>query len=181
MKITNPDFHGATFALASAHLTADQEQDNYEARIKDFHFVSDKTFPDGVCFKQHDFVCWSGDLNFRVNADRHLIAELAQQKNYDEILKHDQLRMAQTAKKAFTEYKEPSITFPPTYKYIRGTHEFCLTEPEGKRSPAYTDRVLYSFDPNKLQVKENEYSMGQLVASDHKPVNALFTISIGKN
>jgi len=169
------DINGATISLASAHLTADQEQDNYEIRVKDFHTISDSNFPDGVCFNNHDFVCWAGDLNFRVNADRHLIAELSEKKNYDEILKYDQLRLAQSSKKAFTDFFEPPITFPPTYKYIRGTNQFSLTEPPEKRSPAYTDRILYH-NSNKLQVKVNQYSMGGLIASDHKPVNALFTI-----
>jgi len=127
------DFNGHSFSVASAHLTADQEQDNYELRIKDFHSVSNSPFPDGVCFKNHDFVCWSGDINFRVNAERKHIAELSEQKKYDEILKHDQLRIAQSCNRAFTDYIEPPINFPPTYKYIRGTNEFCLSEPPEKK------------------------------------------------
>jgi len=170
------DFHGASFALASAHLTADQDQDNYEARINDFHSVSDSKFPSGVAFKDHDFVCWIGDLNFRVNADRQYIAKLSQEKKYDEILIHDQIRIAQASKRAFSDYMEAPVTFPPTYKYIRGTNDLCLTEAPGKKSPAYTDRVLYYYNPHKCQVTISEYSQGALNASDHKPVTALFSI-----
>jgi endonuclease/exonuclease/phosphatase family metal-dependent hydrolase len=170
------EFNGASFALASAHLTADQEQDNYEARIKDFHYVSDSKFPLGIAIKDHDFICWSGDLNFRVNTDRHLIAQLSQNNKFEEILINDQLRIAQSSKRAFSGYIEPPINFPPTYKFIRGTNEFCLTEPPEKKSPAYTDRVLYRYNPNKIQVVVNEYSVGALNASDHKPVNALLSI-----
>jgi len=121
------DFHGASFAFTSAHLTADQEQDNYEDRIRDFHLVSDSKFPNGVALKDHDYVCWNGDLNFRLNADRYLIVRLSQDKKFDEILNYDQLRIAQASNRAFSDYIEAPITFPPTYKYIRGTNEYCLT------------------------------------------------------
>jgi len=175
------DYNGTSFVFASAHLTADQEGDNYELRISDYNYVSQTKFKDGATFGDHDFICWTGDLNFRVNADRHLIAQLSEEKKYEEILQHDQLRIAQLGKKAFVDYHEAPVTFPPTYKYIRGTNQFCLTEPPEKRSPAYTDRVLYKINSNKVHVTVDEYSMGALLASDHKPVNALLTVSIKGN
>jgi endonuclease/exonuclease/phosphatase family metal-dependent hydrolase len=175
------DYNGTSFVFASAHLTADQDEDNYELRIRDFNHISQAKFKEGATFDEHDFICWTGDLNFRVNADRHVIAQLSEEKKFEEILQHDQLRIAQLGKLAFTDYLEGPITFAPTYKYIRGTNQFCLTEPPGKRSPAYTDRVVYKFNSNKVQVTVDHYSMGALLASDHKPINALLTISIKGN
>jgi len=86
------------------------------------------------------------------------------------------LTTAKNEKKAFVESTEGQITFPPTYKYNLGSNQFNLSEPPHKRSPAYTDRVLYK-NSGKVIVVQKEYSMGDLTDSDHRPVTAIFEIS----
>jgi len=164
-----------SLSFASVHLTADQETDNTEARIQDFHKINASHF-DNSAFTDHDFVCFTGDLNFRVNLDRQEIVKLSEQKTYQEIIQHDQLTVAKKERKAFVDYTEGLITFPPTYKYNKGSGYFNLSEPLHKRSPAYTDRVLYK-NSGRTTVNLVEYSMGAFTDSDHRPVTAIFEIT----
>jgi endonuclease/exonuclease/phosphatase family metal-dependent hydrolase len=161
-----------SLSFASVHLTADQEADNTEARIEDFHKIDNSNFDSGR-FSDQDFVCIMGDLNFRVNLDRQEIVKLSEQKNFEKIIQHDQLTIAKNGGKAFKDYTEGQVNFPPTYKYGKGTNQFNLSEPLHKRSPAYTDRVLYK-NSKKVHLKLEHYGMGALVDSDHRPVTAIF-------
>lgn len=89
---------------------------------------------------------------------------------------------------ALTDFAEGKITFPPTYKYLIGTNEFdlryllmisvsyTLSEPPSKRSPAYTDRIVYR-QQSPVSVEQHCYSVGSLLLSDHKPIFSLFSIS----
>jgi len=165
-----------SYSFASVHLTADQETENYEARIQDFHKVSNSNYNDkSLGFPDHDFVCWLGDVNFRVNLDRKDIIKLVDEKKFNEILEHDQLHIARREGLAFTGYVEGPVSFPPTYKYTRGTDTLNLSDPPDKRIPAYTDRILYKHT-DRLQANLDLYNMGKLTESDHKPVAALFTL-----
>jgi len=165
----------SSYSFASVHLTADQETENYEARIQDFHTITNGHYTDKIGFADHDFVCWVGDVNFRLNLDRNLIVKLVEEKKFTEILHHDQLHIARREGLAFTGYTEGPVTFPPTYKYIRGTDELSLSDPPDKRLPAYTDRVLYKHSDHVQSTLET-YQMGALTESDHKPVAAIFTV-----
>jgi len=162
---------------SSHNLTADQETENYEARIQDFqkvtnsHYNNDKS----LGFTAHDFVCWVGDINFRVNLDRNAILKLLEEKKYNEILEHDQLYIARREGLAFTGYTEGTVNFPPTYKYTRGADTLNLSDPPDKRLPAYTDRILFK-NTERLQTKLEMYCIGKLTESDHKPVTAIFTL-----
>jgi len=167
--------HKKTYSFVSCHLTADQEGDKFEQRVKDFHIISKSSFSNGALFGSHDFVFWLGDLNFRVNLPRDEIVKLVTQKKWREILQHDQLHKAQDEKLAFSDYTEGTINFPPTYKYKPGTEEFDLSEPLFKQIPAYTDRVL--FKVNKKEEKAfhlQTYTLGHLCEADHKPIVAVF-------
>jgi len=167
-----------SYSFASAHLTADQETENYEARIQDFHKVTNShynTTDKSFGFAANDFVCWVGDINFRVNLDRNAILKLLEEKKYNEILEHDQLYIARREGLAFTGYIEGTVNFPPTYKYTRGTDTLNLSDPPDKRMPAYTDRILFK-NTERLQVTLEMYSIGKLTESDHKPVTAIFTL-----
>jgi len=165
-----------SYSFASVHLTADQETENYEARIKDYHKVTNSHYGEnGLAFADHDFVCWVGDVNFRVNLPRLEIVKLMEEKKYNEILEHDQLHVARRAGLAFMGFTEGIVNFPPTYKYTRGTHSLSLSEPPDKRIPAYTDRVLYKHS-ERIETTLVGYTMGHLTESDHKPVAAIFNI-----
>ena len=68
------------------------------------------------------------------------------------------------------DIKEPSITFPPTYKYAKNSNNYNLL----KREPAWTDRIL--FKENNL-IKALLYDRLEINYSDHKPVFSIFEIN----
>ena len=66
---------------------------------------------------------------------------------------------------------EAEITFPPTYKYVKGTNFYNLE----KRVPSWTDRILYS---NVDQITPIYYDRININFSDHKPIVGLYEINI---
>jgi inositol-1,4,5-trisphosphate 5-phosphatase len=51
----------------------------------------------------------------------------------------DQLTAVRSSGEAFSELDEQRPTFPPTFKYKVGSRDVL----DGKRRPAWTDRILY--------------------------------------
>jgi hypothetical protein len=73
-------------------------------------------------------------------------------------------------------YREGTITFGPTYKYIMKTDEYDLN-----RMPAYTDRILFESVhdlPQKNPLMNIYYGKINYNLSDHKPVTGLFEAKI---
>lgn len=115
-------------------------------------------------------------MNYRIVSDvpNNVIFEYAK-KNYLALLKKDQLLVSKKAGFAFEEFDEPEITFPPTYKYIRGTSNYDERTEKKVRAPSWCDRILYYIrdkDPEKqCPITVTDYaSVQSLITSDHKPV-----------
>jgi hypothetical protein len=67
-------------------------------------------------------VFWLGDLNYRITElDAHIVKDYIAQVNYGPILQYDQLNQQHAKKVVFGNYKEGTLTFPPTYKYDTNT------------------------------------------------------------
>ena len=66
---------------------------------------------------------------------------------------------------------EADITFPPTYKYVKGTDLYNLT----KRVPSWTDRILYK---RGSKITPIFYDRILINFSDHKPIVGLFEIDV---
>ena len=79
----------------------------------------------------------------------------------------------------FQGFEEGEIHFPPTYKFIPGTDRFDDRPDKKMRAPAWCDRILWRVtrDPRHLQMLFYG-SCESLVASDHKPVMALFDTAV---
>jgi hypothetical protein len=60
----------------------------------------------------------------------------------ESILEYDQLTRERVAGRAFPGYSEGTISFPPTFKYDKGSEHFDTSSKA--RPPAWTDRVLYN-------------------------------------
>jgi phosphatidylinositol-3,4,5-trisphosphate 5-phosphatase 2 len=73
---------------------------------------------------QFHHVFWLGDLNYRVDFTREKILQLLKMRHWDALKKGDQLTNQKDAMKTFYGFKEGSITFPPTYRYERGSCEW---------------------------------------------------------
>ncbi|KAK7200814.1 inositol 5-phosphatase-like protein [Novymonas esmeraldas] len=90
----------------------------------------------------HDYVFFLGDLNSRLHAlPGPAIKEAVKSGEYDYLLCHDELRQVMVSGEAFDGFQEQWISFPPTYKYDRGTSVFDTSRK--RRDPAWCDRVLF--------------------------------------
>jgi len=156
-----------SFAFVGLHFTADIEgKDMSQTRIDNYHTVTNSIFPISgkSLLADHDFSCIIGDINFRVGMSTADIMEALSLNDYLKIIDQDQLLQVKKSGKAFIEYEEGLISFPPTYKYLMNEETYDLS-----RTPAYTDRVLWhtGFPVNLLL-----YTAGKIVVSDHRPVLA---------
>jgi len=94
--------------------------------------------------QMHDYVFFGGDLNYRLaGIDYRDVVEAAHQGDYDRLLLHDQLRRGIHDGTIFQAFSEAEVDFAPTYKYDRGTDNFDTSAK--RRTPAYTDRILFRF------------------------------------
>jgi hypothetical protein len=174
--------HGCSICFVNCHLTPHDHL--LKGRIEDYQeILNGQTFScretSNILF--HDYVFWLGDFNFRLNGNTtaiHITEAVAKAK-YAELLKADQLLEARRSGEAFSELKELSINFPPTYKFETGVDSY-----DQKRRPAWTDRILYyvnanAYDNVTLKIEGRNYQCHMPYrASDHRPVTASFQIRV---
>lgn len=74
------------------------------------------------------FVFWLGDLNFRLTGEStpEHIRNSIQQDKLNELIVKDELILVRQQGRAFSKLKERTPTFPPTFKFQRGTCEYDL-------------------------------------------------------
>ncbi|KAJ8673742.1 hypothetical protein QAD02_005004 [Eretmocerus hayati] len=175
------NIHGKNICFMNTHL---KDGNHLDDRISMYNRIID-----GIKFDvdnrnkilAHDYVFWLGDLNFRLGGD--LTAEEIEQYVKDgrlnELLQYDQLSQNIRDRHVFTDFKEGTISFPPTYKYIQRSQDFNL-----ERRPAWTDRILYRVNDEtdiheNLRVEQDHYtSHPEYDVSDHRPVTAMFDIVV---
>lgn len=79
----------------------------------------------------------------------------------------DQLKHERSKGMVFSGYVEKEINFPPTYRYKKNSNAFT---DKAKRTPSYTDRILYGGTKVKdIEILSYDCAT-QVVWSDHKPV-----------
>lgn len=174
--------YGCSLVFVNCHLTPHDHQ--VQERIEDYkQILTTQEFSlaetSNILF--HDYVFWFGDLNFRLNGSKSSaqIMEYISNNSFAALLKDDQLKSVQQSGDAFSELREPPITFPPTYKLETGFDSYDL-----KRRPAWTDRILYQVNSNvydnvTLKAEVSGYkSHIKYRVSDHRPVTAQFDIKV---
>ena len=92
-------------------------------------------------FDSVDHVFWSGDLNYRIPLPRTIVTNLLKKRQFEKLLKHDQLNIVRANSEAFNGLGEAKITFPPTYKFDKGTMNYDTSQKQ--RVPSWTDRILF--------------------------------------
>lgn len=122
-------------------------------------------------------------------------------REWDKLLKYDQLSFDRRNGLAFGEFSEARITFPPTYKYSHGSN-YLNIEDWKLHWPAWCDRILFTTKSrilkNNISLHESQVSSNlqdeytwttipllynsctKVLASDHKPVYALFKVTLSK-
>ncbi|GAA6044924.1 hypothetical protein NBRC10513_004754 [Rhodotorula toruloides] len=130
----------------------------------------------GTMVFDHELAILSGDLNYRIDARRDNVVSAVASGNFESLLEHDQLLKNLATNQAFRlrSFKEPHITFPPTYKYDPGT-DLYDSSPK-RRIPAWCDRILYRSDREK--VTPLHYKRYEVNVSDHRPISAAFDMQI---
>ncbi|KAE8542972.1 hypothetical protein D1P53_000459 [Cryptococcus gattii VGV] len=141
---------------------------------------------------------WMGDLNFRVDLPDGEVRKLVENKDWAGMLIRDQkvnhslgskkLRLLSHLLTAAWRDGGGGLERNSTFKYVHGSSTL-----DTKRSPAYTDRILYSFpcptstSPTPLSPclplsinKEKYTSHEELKWSDHRPVSCVFEVGVRK-
>ncbi|NXK00558.1 SHIP2 phosphatase, partial [Corythaixoides concolor] len=126
---------------------------------------------------------WFGDLNYRLDMDIQEILNYISRKELEPLLKVDQLNLEKEKHKVFLRFGEEEITFPPTYRYERGsrdTYVWHKQKPTGVRTnvPSWCDRILWKSYP-ETHINCNAYGCtDDIVTSDHSPVFGSFEVGV---
>ena len=91
----------------------------------------------------------------------------------NEFLEDEELKKLKENELFEYDVEEADITFPPTYKYVKGTDLYNLS----KRVPSWTDRILYK---RGSKITPIFYDRILINFSDHKPIVGLFEIDVGE-
>ncbi|KAJ1375526.1 Inositol polyphosphate-related phosphatase, partial [Sesbania bispinosa] len=137
--------YNTTFCFVCTHLASGEKYGDELRRNLDVSEILKKTkfchsfksLPESIL--EHDNIIWLGDLNYRLAAGYDDTHELLKKNNWQALLEKDQLRIEQRAGRVFEGWKEGSIYFAPTYKYLTNSDHYVAQTSKSKdkrRTPA---------------------------------------------
>lgn len=161
--------------LQSDNLFEIKIPDNIESRkIKEVHKINkstdkkiDKNKKDKEDYHNYYTNNNSGNEIKQCNMDENNFIQYF----FKDFLEDEELKKLKENELYSYNLNEAEITFPPTYKYVKGTNFYNLE----KRVPSWTDRILYS---NVEQITPIYYDRININFSDHKPIVGLYEINI---
>ncbi|KAL8140068.1 hypothetical protein V2J09_006089 [Rumex salicifolius] len=175
--------HETSFCFVCSHLTSGQKEGDELRRNSDVMEILKKTrFPQITSMADekspetitdHDRIIWLGDLNYRIDMSYRSVRALVEMQNWRALLDRDQLRIQQRKGRAFREWSEGHIYFPPTYKYLHNSDKYAgdaVQPKEKRRTPAWCDRILW-YGKGLHQLS---YVRAESRFSDHRPVCGMF-------
>lgn len=121
------NLHDSSFCFIATHLWAFEGRDYCLKRNANFHSIINglkfNSFPKSdkpLHVRDHDFVFWTGDLNYRIDMPRTAVYHNLNPTppRIEPLLKYDQLNNERAAGTAFDGFSEGNITFKPTYQYL---------------------------------------------------------------
>lgn len=179
-------FNGTSFGFVNCHLTSGS--DKVLRRNQNFVDIlrllslGDKIGPFDVSLRfSHLF--WCGDLNYRLDLDVQDILKHVSKREFEELMCVDQLTRERHKRKSFLNFTEEKITFPPTYRYERGSRN-CYLWQKYKTSgvrvnvPSWCDRILYKSYPETHILCTAYGCTDDIFTSDHSPVFATFQVGV---
>ncbi|NXO01680.1 SHIP2 phosphatase, partial [Rhinopomastus cyanomelas] len=180
-------FNGTSFGFVNCHLTSGNEKtarrnQNYLDILR-LLSLGDKQLSSFDISLRFTHLFWFGDLNYRLDMDIQEILNYISRKELEPLLKVDQLNLEKEKHKVFLRFGEEEITFPPTYRYERGsrdTYVWHKQKPTGVRTnvPSWCDRILWKSYP-ETHINCNAYGCtDDIVTSDHSPVFASFEVGV---
>lgn len=163
--------HDISAILESTILPVERDPD---ARLDSFISGGD-----GSMILDHEVCIVNGDLNYRIDTmGRDAVVSAVKAGNLEKLLERDQLLVSKRKNPGFRlrAFQEMPITFNPTYKYDVGSDTYDTSEK--KRAPAWCDRILYRDGHITKRIKQFDYRRHEVRVSDHRPVSALFEMTI---
>ncbi|KAG7470915.1 hypothetical protein MATL_G00118860 [Megalops atlanticus] len=180
-------FNGTSFGFVNCHLTSGNEKigrrnQNYLDILR-LLSLGDKQLSSFDISLRFTHLFWFGDLNYRLDMDIQEILNYINRKEFEPLLKVDQLNLEREKNKVFLRFAEEEISYPPTYRYERGsrdTYVWQKQKPTGIRTnvPSWCDRILWKSYPETHIVCNSYGCTDDIVTSDHSPVFATFEVGV---
>uniref|UniRef100_A0A3Q3WFZ8 phosphatidylinositol-3,4,5-trisphosphate 5-phosphatase n=1 Tax=Mola mola TaxID=94237 RepID=A0A3Q3WFZ8_MOLML len=180
-------FNGTSFGFVNCHLTSGNEKiarrnQNYLDILR-LLSLGDKQLSSFDISLRFTHLFWLGDLNYRLDMDIQEILNYINRKEFDPLLKVDQLNLEREKNKVFFRFVEEEISFPPTYRYERGSRDTYVWQKQkatGMRTnvPSWCDRILWKSYPETHIVCNSYGCTDDIVTSDHSPVFATFEVGV---
>ncbi|XP_062328439.1 phosphatidylinositol 3,4,5-trisphosphate 5-phosphatase 2A isoform X2 [Osmerus eperlanus] len=180
-------FNGTSFGFVNCHLTSGNEKiarrnQNYLDILR-LLSLGDKQLNSFDISLRFTHIFWLGDLNYRLDMDIQEILNYINRKEFDPLLKVDQLNLEREKNKVFLRFAEEEISFPPTYRYERGSRDTYVWQKQkatGMRTnvPSWCDRILWKSYPETHIVCNSYGCTDDIVTSDHSPVFATYEVGV---
>ncbi|XP_037978778.1 phosphatidylinositol 3,4,5-trisphosphate 5-phosphatase 2 [Motacilla alba alba] len=180
-------FNGTSFGFVNCHLASGSEKthrrnQNYSDILHSLA-LGDKRLGGFDLTLRFTHLFWFGDLNYRLDMDVQDILSHIVKKEFQALLAVDQLNLEREKNKVFLRFSEGDISFPPTYRYERGTRDTYVWQkckPTGMRInvPSWCDRILWKSHPETHVVCNSYGCTDDIVTSDHSPVFATFEVGV---
>uniref|UniRef100_A0A8D0CXX4 phosphatidylinositol-3,4,5-trisphosphate 5-phosphatase n=1 Tax=Sander lucioperca TaxID=283035 RepID=A0A8D0CXX4_SANLU len=180
-------FNGTSFGFVNCHLTSGNEKiarrnQNYLDILR-LLSLGDKQLSSFDISLRFTHLFWLGDLNYRLDMDIQEILNYINRKEFDPLLKVDQLNLEREKNKVFLRFAEEEISFPPTYRYERGSRDTYVWQKQkatGMRTnvPSWCDRILWKSYPETHIVCNSYGCTDDIVTSDHSPVFGTFEVGV---
>ncbi|KAM0964366.1 hypothetical protein ACFX13_020791 [Malus domestica] len=177
--------HETSFCFVCTHLASGSREGDEKLRNSNISDILSRTsFPRGPLLDlprkilDYDRVIFLGDLNYRISLPEATTRSLVDTREWNTLLKHDQLMMELKEGHVLEGWNEGAVEFAPTYKYCPNSDVYygCCPGKKGekKRAPAWCDRIIW----RREGLKQYVYNRGESKLSDHRPVNAIFTAEV---
>lgn len=181
------NFNRTSFGFVNCHLTSGSDKilrrnQNFVDILRLLSLGDKQLGPFDISLRfTHLF--WCGDLNYRLDLDVQDILKHVSKREFEELMYADQLTRERHRRKAFLNFKEENITFPPTYRYERGSRD-CYLWQKYKTSgvrvnvPSWCDRILWKSYPETYNICTAYGCTDDIFTSDHSPVFATFQVGV---
>ncbi|XP_029367782.1 inositol polyphosphate phosphatase-like 1b isoform X1 [Echeneis naucrates] len=180
-------FNGTSFGFVNCHLTSGSEKvlrrnQNFVDILR-LLSLGDKQLGAFDISLRFTHLFWCGDLNYRLDLDVQDILKHVSKREFEELMCADQLTRERHKRKAFLNFMEEKIAFPPTYRYERGSRD-CYLWQKYKTSgvrvnvPSWCDRILWKSYPEMHIVCTAYGCTDDIFTSDHSPVFATFEVGV---
>ncbi|XP_032052200.1 phosphatidylinositol 3,4,5-trisphosphate 5-phosphatase 2-like [Aythya fuligula] len=180
-------FNGTSFGFVNCHLASGSEKthrrnQNYSDILRSL-VLGDKRLSAFDLTLRFTHLFWFGDLNYRLDMDVQDILNHVTKKEFGVLLAVDQLTLEREKNKVFLQFREGDISFPPTYRYERGSRDSYMWQKfktTGVRInvPSWCDRILWKSHPETHLVCNSYGCTDDIVTSDHSPVFATFEVGV---